>query len=164
MRCDARREEIEVSPMGWQDRSYYRDRGSGPTNPLMWLVSGSVSLGTWFGIHVRVHASMIVFIGLTLLFRGLGNWQDSLTTMALLFVIVLLHEFGHCFGSWLVGGQPSQILMHPLGGLAFADAPRRPWPNFVTVLFGPLVNVAICLGAAFAMMISAGTWLATWNP
>jgi len=30
-----------------------------------------------------------------------------------------------------------------LGGLAVARAPRRPWPQFVTVAGGPLVNVVI---------------------
>src|SRR5579862_8211454 len=113
--------------MGWQDRPYYRDRGTGPGNPLMWLLSGSVSLGTWFGINVRVHASMIAFIVLTLLMpSSMGGWHNAVTSMALLFVIVLLHEFGHCLGSYMVGGRPSEILMHPLGGLAYADAPRRP--------------------------------------
>ena len=151
--------------MGWQDRPYYRDRSSGPTNPLMWLLSGSVSLGVWFGIHVRVHAMMVVFIALTILLRQFGTWHLSIESMAILFVVVLLHEFGHCYGSWLVGGQPSQILMHPLGGLAFADAPRRPWANFVTVLFGPLVNVLICTVATLGMMVLAGTWrIVPWNP
>ena len=151
--------------MGWQDRHYYRDGGNGPMNPLMWLVAGSVSLGTWFGIRVRMHASMVVFIVLMLLFRGLGNWQNTLTGMALLFVIVLLHEFGHCFGSWLVGGSPSEILMHPLGGLAYAGAPHRAWPNFITVLFGPLVNVLICLLAAIGTAMVIGSWrVLPWNP
>jgi hypothetical protein len=55
--------------------------------------------------------------------------------------------------------------MHPLGGLASADAPHRPWANFVTVLFGPLVNVVICLLAVLAMMIITGTWrIPPWNP
>lgn len=151
--------------MAWQDRPYYRDRYSGRANPLMWLVSGSVSLGTWFGIHVRMHAMMLVFIVWTIVFRSFGTWQDSVESMAILFGIVLLHEFGHCYGSYLVGGQPSSILMTPLGGLAFVDAPRRPWANFVTVLFGPLVNVLICVLATVGMMMIAGTWrLLPWNP
>lgn len=150
--------------MGWQDRSYYRDRNYGRSNPLAWL-SGSVSLGTWFGIQVRMHASMVLFIGLTLLFRGVGTWQDTLTSMGLLFTIVLLHEFGHCFGSRMVGGTPTEILMHPFGGLASAGAPHRPWANFITVMAGPMVNVLICLLMTVGMMIVAGTWrVLPWNP
>jgi Zn-dependent protease len=124
----------------------------------MWLLSGSVSLGTWFGIHVRVHAFTLVVAAFFLITNGLGNWTDTLTAMGLLFIIVLLHEFGHCFGSRLVGGQPTEILMHPLGGLASAGAPRRPWPTFFTVLAGPLVNVVICLLMAAAMMGIRGSW------
>ena len=151
--------------MGWEDRSYYRDRNTGPVNPLRWLVAGSVSLGTWFGIHVRVHASMVVFILFTLITRGLGTWTDTLTSMVILFGVVLLHEFGHCWGSWMVGGTPSEIMMHPLGGLAFADAPRRPWANFFTVLCGPLVNVLICVITATAIGIITHSWKAVpWNP
>jgi Zn-dependent protease len=150
--------------MGFEDRPYYRDRTPGQFNPLMWLMTGSVSLGTWFGIDVRVHASMIVFIVFTLISpRSVGGWQFALISMGALFTIVLLHEFGHCYGSWLVGGQPSQIVMHPLGGLAFADAPRRPWANFVTVLCGPLVNVAICVLAGVILAVMSGWNVMPWN-
>ena len=53
--------------MAWQDRHYYRDRGSGTGNPLMWLLTGSVPLFTIFGIRVRAHASLIILIVLILL-------------------------------------------------------------------------------------------------
>ena len=57
--------------MAWQDRPYYRERGGASTNPLMWFLTGSVSLFNVFGIHVRAHASLILTIGLVLIF-GLG--------------------------------------------------------------------------------------------
>src|SRR4051812_37363640 len=159
------RDEIEVGSMGWQDRPYYRDRGSGPVNPLMWLLSGSVPLDTWFGIRVRLHAFTLIVAAFFLITNGLGRWSDTLTAIGLLFLVVLLHEFGHCFGSRMVGGQPTDILMHPFGGLASAGAPRRPWANFITVIAGPAVNVLICALATVAMMAIAGTWrLLPWNP
>src|SRR5262249_22289098 len=101
---------------------------------------------------------------LFVVFNGVGVWRDTLTFVALLFVIVLLHEFGHCLGSRLVGGNPTEIMMHPLGGLASAGAPHRPWPNFVTVLARPMVNVLICLLMTGAIMAIAGTWrVLPWN-
>src|SRR5260221_14621489 len=133
--------------MGWQDRSYYRDSGRGSSNPLLWLMTGSVPLFTAFGIRVRAHASLLVLVVLELLF-GLGQgftWQDRVQSMGALFGIILLHEFGHCFAARSGGGQADDILMWPLGGLSMAHAPRRPWPTFVTVAGGPLVNVLICL-------------------
>src|SRR5258708_6517885 len=107
--------------MAWQDRHYYRDRGAQAWNPLIWLLSGSVPLFTAFGIRVRAHASLILTVALVLLF-GLGQgftWQDRVQSMSILFVIILLHEFGHCFAARWVGGDAEEILMHPLGGLAF---------------------------------------------
>lgn len=132
--------------MAWQDRPYYRD-GPAANNPLMWLVSGSVKLFTAFGIRVRAHASLIILILLVLLF-GLAEGSTieiRVQSMTILFAIILLHEFGHCFAARWVGGEADEILMTPLGGLALAMAPRNPWGTFVTVAGGPLVNVLICL-------------------
>ena len=141
--------------MGWQDRHYYRDRGTG-SNPLMWLLTGSVPLFTVFGIRVRMHAAMLLLIALELLFssaKGGMGVQNAMTFSVILFGIVLLHEFGHCFAARSVGGEANEILMWPLGGLAMADAPQRPWPQFVTVAGGPLVNVIICVVTAAAIAV-----------
>src|SRR4051812_26896809 len=121
--------------MGWEDRPYYRDRGGATGNPLSWLLTGSVPLFTAFGIRVRAHASLIVTVALVLLF-GLGqfgqNIQARVQSMTILFVVILLHEFGHCFAARWTGGDANEILMTPLGGLAMAMARRRPLPTFIT--------------------------------
>src|SRR5258706_16242235 len=120
--------------MAWQDRPYYRDRGGSQGNPFMWLLNGSVSLGQWFGINVRVHASMLILIGLVVLLPGgFGGAKNAVTLGVVLFGIVVLHEFGHCIASRLVGGDPQEILIYPLGGLATANPPHRPWATFITV-------------------------------
>ena len=156
--------------MGWEDRPYYRDRPSSGGNPLMWLLTGSLPLGTIFGIRVRIHASMIVVIVLTLLFsetRGGMGATNALTSMSILFVSVLLHEFGHCAGARMMGGEADDILMWPLGGLASVNPPRRPWPSLVTTAMGPLVNLAICVVTAVALFIlnrSAGHGAIPWFP
>jgi stage IV sporulation protein FB len=145
--------------MGWQDRPYYRDRDSSTGgNPLMWLLTGSVPLFTIFGIRVRAHASLIVLIGLVLLLGGpFGNTVAArVQSMSVLFIVILLHEFGHCFAARYMGGSADEIMMTPLGGLAMAMAPRRPWATFVTVAGGPLVNVLICLVCAIGMVVAIG--------
>jgi Zn-dependent protease len=149
--------------MAWQDRPYYRER---PTsgNPLMWLVTGSVPLFTVFGINVRAHASLVVTVVLVLLF-GLGEGftlHDRVVSMVALFIIVLLHEFGHCFTARAVGGEANDILMTPLGGLAMAQAPRRPLPTFLTIAGGPAVNVVICAICGVILWSIFG-WV-PWNP
>jgi stage IV sporulation protein FB len=138
--------------VGWQDRDYSRGQSYG-ANPLMWLVSGSVPLFVAFGIRVRAHASLIIFIAITLLLSDLGA-RNAIVSMTILFGSVLLHEFGHCFAARWVGGHAEDILMWPLGGLASVDPPRRPLPSFITTAAGPAVNLVICIltGTAIAVL------------
>src|ERR1051325_5329941 len=128
--------------MSWRDREYNRSdfKGGSTGQAVFNLFFGSVSLGSLFGIRVRIHASFFWFVAMTL---GLGAGRDGLfelryraISMAALFVIVLLHELGHCFASRGVGGTPEEILMHPLGGLASAGAPHRWGANLVTIIGG----------------------------
>jgi Zn-dependent protease len=150
--------------MGFQDRDYSRYRGGGAFTVLQWLWSGRVPLFTLFNIRVQAHAILVVCIFLQLIL-GYGpgfGWSDRLAGSTLLFAMVLLHEFGHCFACRWVGGDADEIVMHPLGGLALATPPRRPWPSFVTSAGGPAVNLVICiLCASFIWsqwhLIPAGT-------
>jgi stage IV sporulation protein FB len=157
--------------MPWQDRPYYRDRSESRTNPLMWLLTGSVPLFTVFGIRVRMHASMILLIVLELALSqttyGLGV-KNAFTALTILFCSVLLHEFGHCFGARYVGGDADEILMWPLGGLAFTNPPKRPWPSFFTTAAGPAVNLLLCLltGVTIALLhsVHALPWFPVHHP
>lgn len=146
--------------MAFQDRPYYRDRSDSTGNPLMWLMTGSLPLFTVFGVRVRMHASLALVIAFVLLFGwGFGDTiAMRVQSMLMLFTVILLHEFGHCFAARSVGGNAEDILMTPLGGLAMAMAPRRPWAQFVTVAGGPLVNVVICLLCGLGMYLIAGVF------
>jgi Zn-dependent protease len=141
--------------MGWEDRPYYRDRPPQWRGRILSILNGSVPLFTVFGIHVRIHASLIILILATLLFDFTQGYPLAVRaiTMGLLFGIILLHEFGHSLATRTVGGTSEEILLWPLGGLASCSPPHRPWPTFVTAAGGPLVNVLICLAA------TAGLWL-----
>lgn len=146
--------------MAWQDRPYYRDRSSSPTNPLMWLLTGSVPLFTVFGIRVRMHAFMLVFIGIELLFANTQNalgWKNTVVYLGILFVSVLLHEFGHCFGARWVGGEADEILIWPLGGLAMTHPPHRPWASFFSTAMGPAVNLFFCILTGTAIFLLNGS-------
>jgi Zn-dependent protease len=110
-----------------------------------------------FGIPVKIHVLfLLVTIGLFL--RQVlqpGNavwWVDVLLfTVVLLFGIIVLHEFGHCFGGRSVGGEAHEILIWPLGGLASVDVPHNPRAHLITVASGPAVNVGICLLATIVL-------------
>lgn len=68
-----------------------------------------------------------------------------------LFLIVLLHEFGHALACRSVGGTANTIMLWPLGGVAYVDPPQRPGATLWSIVAGPLVNVALLpvLGGAF---------------
>jgi len=151
--------------MSWQDRDYARG-GPGGTggfgglssggakfrdNPLNW----SPTLGHVAGIRIRVHILFILFIGFELL--GAGQWLFfEAQLLFILFASVFLHELGHCFAARSVGGSANDVLMWPLGGLATVDAPQQPWPQFVTVVCGPLVNVALFSVAWLLLRLGLG--------
>ena len=137
-------------------------------NPFTW----SVPLGRVFGINVRVHLLLLIFIVLEL-GRALSLDEEAeaalglgVTAMLLggLFIVVLLHEFGHCLACRWVGGAADEILMWPLGGLAYCQPPNRWQPNLVTVLGGPAVNVGICLVLGPILGMLTGTWLGVALP
>ena len=124
-------------------------------DPMTW----SLPLGRVFGIQVRVHLLLpIVFVALVLRAAtkkdvAAGVWIDISMVLGLLFLSVLLHEFGHCFGARLVEGDATEVLLWPLGGLAYCEVPHTPRANFITTLAGPLVNLALFLlcGALLAV-------------
>ena len=127
------------------------------------FLGGSVRIGRWFDIEVRAHMLFFVFMAYQIITASNLGFEITLWTM--LFGTVLIHEYGHCFGARSVGGTAHNILMWPLGGLAFASAPMRPWPQFVTVACGPLVNFVFCLVSAAALIVSTRSFaLVTWNP
>jgi stage IV sporulation protein FB len=135
--------------MGFEDRDYYRGGAGSPTvlgRIGQWILYGRISLFRIWGIHVQAHSTLLIAMVLTLLFLGHGySWQDRVIASALLFVIVLLHEFGHCFGARWSGGDADQIVMHPLGGLALTQ-PQPTWQShLITSAAGPAVNVVICI-------------------
>lgn len=60
-----------------------------------------------------------------------------------LFLIVLVHEFGHALACRQVGGTANRIVLWPLGGVAYVDPPPRPGATLWSIAAGPLVNVAL---------------------
>jgi stage IV sporulation protein FB len=134
-------------------------------------VSWSLPLGRLFGINIRVHV-LFPLVAVALILRAgftkdapPGVWLDATMLVILLFVIVLLHEFGHCFGARWMDGDAQNILIWPLGGLAFVEVPRTARANFVATAAGPFVNLLICVfvGLAFCSMTDFKVQ-PPWNP
>jgi Zn-dependent protease len=71
-----------------------------------------------------------------------------------LFLIVLMHEFGHAFACRQTGGEADRIVLWPLGGVAFVNPAPRPGAYLWSIAAGPLVNVLLVPLLSFALMIA----------
>ena len=108
----------------------------------------SFPLGTWFGVQVRVSWFFPVLIAYFLI-RPDYTLALGAAVSVILVVSVLLHEFGHILGARLTGGSGNEILLWPLGGLAFVRPANTLKSQLLTTGAGPLVNLAICLLTLF---------------
>lgn len=102
-----------------------------------------------FGITVFLHWTWFLVAAYELsrasAYRSFGwNVAEYLS----LFAIVLMHEFGHALACRQVGGTAHEIILWPLGGIAFVAPPPRPGANLWSIAAGPLVNVVLALPLA----------------
>lgn len=109
---------------------------------------GSIHLFRFLGINVFLHWSWFVVAIFQIQYRtqfpnGYSSMIWCVYEYLALFAIVLLHEFGHSLACRSVGGRADQIVLWPLGGVAFVDPPSRPGATLWSLAAGPLVNVLL---------------------
>lgn len=125
-------------------------------DPLSW----AVPLYRAWRIRVRVHVVFVIFVIAELIYALLTPQTMGIGFMALamgaLFVIVLLHEYGHCIACRSVGGEADEILMWPLGGLASCMPPETPRAHLITTLGGPAVNVLLIVPTTVGVLFAGG--------
>ena len=101
-----------------------------------------------FGTDVRIHITFLLLLAVI----GLGDYQvgglqaaiGSMLFVCLIFLCVLLHEFGHALAARYYGINTPDITMLPIGGLARLERmPENPVQELVVAIAGPLVNVVI---------------------
>jgi len=106
---------------------------------------GSIHLFRFAGVDVFLHWSWFLVAAFEIQNRK-GSYS-SITWNVLeylaLFLIVMLHEFGHSLACRQVGGRADRIVLWPLGGVAYVDPPPRPGATLWSIAAGPLVNVAL---------------------
>ncbi len=121
---------------------------------------GSIHLFRFAGVDLFLHWSWFL-VGIYEIQSRSGRYS-SITWNVLeylaLFLIVALHEYGHALACKQVGGRANQIVLWPLGGVAYVDPPPRPGATLWSIAAGPLVNVVLVpiLGALFLFSRSAG--------
>jgi len=137
------------------------------------MINGSFKLFRLFGIDVFLHWSWFL-VAIFLIprfgegtFVGPGStpmiWSTALYVT--LFLIVLVHEFGHSLACRQVGGQARNIVLWPLGGVAFVQPPHRPGAHLWSIVAGPLVNVMLVPVTVIAYYAARGSfaWPADGN-
>ena len=114
------------------------------------FVDGSYPCGSLFGIPLRVHKLFVAYIVIVsvLGFIQGGLEGDSeygfmlfLVNGPILFGTVLIHELGHCWATYRVGGTVEGILLWPLGGLAFIGHSGEAKEDLFVSVAGPLTHI-----------------------
>jgi Zn-dependent protease len=112
-------------------------------------VAWSARLGRFAGIDVYVHVTFLLLLGWIaysawVATGSLAGVVNGLVLILLLFLCVLLHEFGHALAARRYGIATRHITLLPIGGLAALEAmPQDPRQEIVVALAGPAVNLAI---------------------
>lgn len=109
------------------------------------LRQGSIHLFRIAGIDLFLHWSWFL-VAIYEIESGTGRYSSPVWNVLeylALFLIVLMHEFGHALACRQVGGTANRIMLWPLGGVAFVDPPQRPGATLWSIAAGPLVNVAL---------------------
>ena len=128
-------------------------------SPLYW----AIPIGTWAGTRVRVS----VFFPLVLLLFCVRLESVALggAVTGVLFLSVLLHEYGHVIAARRTGGSGDEILIWPLGGLAYVQTQPNFQSRFVTAAAGPLVNLGLCVLTVWHVVRLPSLHTAdVWNP
>lgn len=117
---------------------------------------GSFRLFRFAGIDLFLHWSW--FLVAVYEINSRAKSYSSITWNVLeylaLFVIVMLHEFGHALACRQVGGTANRIVLWPLGGVAYVDPPQRPGATLWSIAAGPLVNVGFLVILAMLAMLN----------
>jgi Zn-dependent protease/CBS domain-containing protein len=110
----------------------------------------SIPLGRVAGTAIRVHVTfflLLLWIGMVAGAQGgaAAAWQGVIFIL-LVFVCVVLHEFGHILMARHFGVTTSDITLLPIGGVArLSRIPERPGQELLVALAGPAVNLVIAL-------------------
>jgi Zn-dependent protease/CBS domain-containing protein len=115
----------------------------------------SLNIGSVAGTAVRIHVTFLLFLawifGVSYISGGPQQAWNGLEFLLLLFLCVLLHEFGHIFTARAFGVATPDVILLPIGGVSRLERiPEQPSEEFLIAIAGPAVNVAIAALLVFA--------------
>lgn len=117
---------------------------------------GSIRLFDVAGTAVRVHPTFFLLLA----WIGAVGWVQGGAPAALggvlfillLFLCVVLHEFGHVFAARAFGIRTPDVTLLPIGGVAALERmPEKPSQEIIVALAGPAVNLVIAAALMLAL-------------
>src|ERR1035437_6122020 len=122
---------------------------------------GSIHLFRLAGIDLFLHWSWFLVAAYEIQSRH-GRYTSvvwNVLEYLALFLIVLMHEFGHALACRQTGGTANQIVLWPLGGVAYVNPPQRPGATLWSIAAGPLVNVALLpILTGILLLVGLANW------
>jgi len=117
-------------------------------------MSWSLNIGSVAGTAVRIHVTFLLFLawifGVNYFSTGPQAAWNGLLFIVLLFLCVLLHEFGHIFTARSFGVRTPDVILLPIGGVSRLERiPEKPSEEFLIAIAGPAVNIVIALLLVF---------------
>jgi Zn-dependent protease len=126
----------------------------------------SVSIGRWFGVPVRIHASLLLFVAL--IFGVEWHLRESIeptfvgtgiVTSLILIGSILIHEFAHLFAIANLGGHCNGMLLTPWGGNSENTLRDGGYSRAIVHMAGPFISGMIFLFGAAVLIRHTNTSL-----
>ncbi|MBN1851151.1 MAG: site-2 protease family protein [Pirellulales bacterium] len=121
----------------------------------------SIGLGRWKGVSIRIHLLCFI-VAVSLLALTPKADGDDFTSISILVLAVLLasslvHEGGHVFAVFRLGGRVDQIVFGPGGGVTRCSLPPPPNAIWIAGLAGPAANLILMILAAILLALFTNT-------
>lgn len=103
-------------------------------------------------IPIIIHPTFWLFAAIIGFINSM-SFLGTLIWIGIIFVSVLVHEYGHALTA-VVFGQKPRIELVAMGGITFHDGQKLPfWKQFFVVLDGPVFGILLFVGATFLLQL-----------
>ncbi|MCX7886983.1 MAG: site-2 protease family protein [Verrucomicrobiae bacterium] len=119
------------------------------------FLNSGIPLGHIFGIQVRLHFTFLLYAIYRL--QEFPNLLYGSAFLAGLYLCILLHELGHALVARWADGEAHEVLLWPLGGLAWCRPAWHPTAHLIATAAGPLVTLGLFLLFRAATVV-LGSW------